>query len=220
MTSPWQYALTVGPLGVYLWVLASWQGGRHPHVVRGLTDFVLLAFGVGGVLVFGPFGQWLSRTFFRRPDLLDQVAILALFGLCTVFLARGARKRLVVYHVDADRLVATLDDILKQTGVRYTRTLEGFEDRSSSRGLQVEVTRWLRCAVVESYGHGSEALIREVRSPLRARLRAETTRPSWIAVGLYACSVLVTIVPLIGLFLTQPRAREALRVLLQRLQGG
>src|SRR5438309_1399111 len=61
MNGPWQYALTVGPLGFYLWVLGLWQSGRRPHVVRGLTDFTLLAFGVGGVLAFGPFGQLLAR---------------------------------------------------------------------------------------------------------------------------------------------------------------
>src|SRR5882757_922117 len=51
MSSPWQYALTVGPLGFYLWVLAVWQSGRRPRVVRGLVDFALLAAGLGGVVL-------------------------------------------------------------------------------------------------------------------------------------------------------------------------
>src|SRR6516165_2656550 len=61
MTSPLQYALMVGPLAFYLWLLACWNSGRSPRVVSGLVDHALLVFGVGGVLAFGPLGQLAAR---------------------------------------------------------------------------------------------------------------------------------------------------------------
>src|SRR5207244_13388422 len=90
MSGTWQYALTVGPLGFYLWVLALWQSGRHPRVVSGLVDHALLVFGVGGIIVFGPFGQLLARMIFGRPDVSDWVVIGAVLGLWATLVARRA----------------------------------------------------------------------------------------------------------------------------------
>jgi hypothetical protein len=219
MTGPWHYALTVGPLGFYLWVLAFWQSGRHPRVVNGLVDFALLAFGLGGVLAFGPFGQFLARSIFGQPDLLDWLVILSGLGLSASVFARKALHRVVVYHIDEPSLLAALDSVLSETGGHFARTIAGFEDREASRGLRVEFTGWLRCATVEAHGRDPESLIQDIRRRLRRKLATVPTRPSPIALGLYGTSILVMLVPLIGLFLTQPRARQALRVLLERLRG-
>ena len=163
MTSPWQYALTVGPLGFYLWVLALWQSDRHPRVVRGLVDFGMLAFGIGGVLAFGPFGQLLARMISPRPGLPsrgDRVVVLC--GSVHACTSVG-RDRLVVYHVDPECLIPALADVLRQNRLRFVKTMAGFEDVTSTRrGLRVEFTRWLRCATVEAHGLDAEALIREI----------------------------------------------------------
>src|SRR5436190_21041662 len=102
MASPWDYVLTVGPLGVYLGVVGYWQGGRCPRVVRGLVDFGLLAFGVGGALAFGPFGRLAASMLARRPvpAAADRLIVVALLGLWGCFFASRALSRLVVYHVD------------------------------------------------------------------------------------------------------------------------
>ncbi|MCA1686745.1 MAG: hypothetical protein LC745_12410 [Planctomycetia bacterium] len=212
MTSPWQYALTVGPLGFYLWVLASWQGDGHPRVIRGLADFALLA--------FGPFGATLARMLSPRPDVFDRVVVVSGLGLVGCLLACRALKRLVVYQVEADRLVPALDDVLRHTGGRFVRTIEGFEDVASGRGLRVDFTPRLRCAVVEAYGFDADGLIQTIRPLLALRLLKERSRPSSLARFFYGGSVLVMTAPLVGLFLTQPHAREALRGLLRHLEGG
>lgn len=220
MSSPWQYALTVGPLGFYLWVLALWQSDRHPRVVRGLVDFGMLAFGIGGLLAFGPFGQLLARMISPRPGLPAYLVIVSGLMLWASVLARRSLRRLVVYHVDADHLIPALADVLGQTGGRFVKTMTGFEDVSSARGLRVIFTRWLRCAVIEAHGLDAEGLIRALGPLLEHRLRSETTRRSAIAFSLFSASLLVMLAPLIGLFLTQPRARAMLRVWLERLRGG
>jgi hypothetical protein len=217
MASPWQYALTVGPLGFYLWVLAVWQSGRHPRVVRGLVDFGLLAFGVGGALAFGPFGQLVTSALYRRPGPADRLVVAAILGLGACLLARKAIHRLVVYQVDPEDLAPALEDVLARLGT-FARGLGGYEDRAARRGLRVETTRWLRCAVVEAYGHDPEGLIREVRPRLRQRLASVPSRPSRVAASLYGCAVFVMLAPVLALFLSQPRTREALRALIRRWQ--
>src|SRR4051812_23613728 len=67
MAPPLQQVLTFVPLAAYLYLLAIWQAGRSPRVVRGSTDVGLLALGVGGMVLFGPFGQTLARILFREP---------------------------------------------------------------------------------------------------------------------------------------------------------
>jgi hypothetical protein len=220
MSSPWLYALTVGPLGLYLWTLALWHSFRYPRVVSGLADYVLLSIGIGGVLAFGPFGQTVTRALFgHHPDLLDWMAVVSGLGLVASLGARRSLFRAVVYHVDAATLMGALDEVLHGVDGRFQRTLNGFEDRESGRGIVVDATGWLRSAVVEAYGRGAETLIQDVRPRLRERLRRVAVGPSRVAPVLYGLSLVVMTAPLVGMFLAQPRAREALRVLLERLRG-
>src|ERR1700733_2690036 len=96
MTSPAQLALMVTPLAAYLYLLAIWQAGRHPRVVAGSVDLWLLALGLGGVVLLGPFGRLLARTLFGHAGPL-QWLMLTLFGILVVGrLARGALRRLVI----------------------------------------------------------------------------------------------------------------------------
>ncbi len=217
MSPFWQYALTVGPLGVYLWVVAFWQGGRHPRVVRGPVDSGMLAFGVGGVLAFGPVGQAIARFLSPDPGLPQWAFLVSGLALWGCLIAWRAGRRLVVYHVDADRLISALADVLSRTGGRYVKTMAGFEDVRVARGVRVEATRRLRCAVVEAHGVDAARLIREIGPALEQRLRAETTRRSPIALSLYGVSVLVLVAPLVGLYLRRPRNRAVLRP--ERIKG-
>ena len=219
MTSPLQYALMVGPLAFYLWLLACWNSGQSPRVVSGLVDHALLVFGVGGVLAFGPLGQLAARLIFGKPDGYDWIFILAALGLVSTLLARRSLHRLVVYHVDAETITRVLEETLDDMDGRFEWTLGGFEDRASARGLRVEIGRRLRSALIEAYGSEPERLIQEVRSRLREALRGRKTAASAVAMTLFGSSIAVMVAPLIGLFLTQPKARAALRVWLERLRG-
>jgi len=220
MSSPWDYALAVGPLGAYLWVLAVWQSDRRPTVVRGLTDFALLAFAVLGLLTFGPVGQLLAKAVFRSPDLLDRLAVGSAFGIVACLFSVRALNRLVAYQVDPGVLTRALDDVLSRSDLHFTKTLGGYENRDAGRGLRVEFTPRLRCAVIEAYGLDPAGLIRAIRPQLRTRLGGETCPPSPVAAPLYAASLFVMLLPLVASFFARPEARAALRGLLERLRGG
>src|SRR5262249_26865019 len=104
MPSHWQLTASLGPLALYLFWLARAHGGRHPQVVSGPSDFALLALGLGGLVVFGPFGQVLVKILFGKPTALGWLTMTSGLALVAVLASRRAWRRLVVYHVDPDAL--------------------------------------------------------------------------------------------------------------------
>jgi hypothetical protein len=218
MTSPVQLALMVTPLAVYLYLLALWQAGRHPRVFSGGADVWFLALGLSGLVLFGPLGDWLAGLLSNSPRLLHRL-LLALIAILVVSrAARRSNQRLVVYHVDAHTLHTALNDCLGPD--RLIRTLGGYEDLAQPRGIRVEHSARWRWAAVEGFGSGAPALIAELAPRLRERLRREPTAPSEVSLVLFGLSALTMLIPLAGHLLAQPRARAALRVLLERLHGG
>lgn len=221
MTGSVQLALMVGPLALYLYILAIWQSARTARVIPGPWDFLLLVFGVSGLVVFGPIGQLLvvRMTPFGSPSPWAWLALFSSLGLLALPWLPRTFRRLVVYNTDPARLEATLRAILDELPGSFERTVRGFEDRVHRRGLVVEPTPWLRSVVVEAYGGEPESLIGAIGPRLRARLRHPNARPvavAWLLLGL--CMGLIA--PVLAVLLSRPQAREALRVLLEHLQGG
>jgi hypothetical protein len=222
MSSLWQYALSIGPLAVYLVLLARWHGGLHPRVVSGRADVALLTFGLGGLVLFGPFGQTMTGLLFGRPAPPGSAGWLALASGLTfvaLLLSRRASRQLVVYHIDAASLERALLETLEDVPGRYVRTINGFEDHSRARGVRVEVSsRWLT-ATIDAFGREPDRLIRELEGRLRRRFR-ETSSPrsrlGWVFVAGSGATLLL---PLVGRLLTQPAARAALRAFFERLPG-
>ena len=218
MTSPVQLVLTVAPLAVYLYLLAIWQAGRYPRVISGALDVSLLALGVGGLLLYGPFGQLVARMLFGRPDLVHWLILTLVANLIVWSLARRSSRRLVIYHVGAEELEDALAEVFEPE--TFLRTLIGYEDRNQAQGVRVEVSPRWQSAVIEAFGSDSSGLIRRYEPRIRERLRAVPAETTGVAAVFFGLSALTLLVPLTGSLLTQPRARAMLRVLLERLHGG
>jgi hypothetical protein len=218
MTGPLQLVVALVPLALYLYLLAIWQAGRRPRVLRGATDVVLLAAGVWGLILYGPFGQMLAQTLFGRPSPAHW-RVLTLTSVLLVFcLARRAARRLVIYHLDAATFEPVLGDLLEAE--QFHRTLHGYEDRARTRGLRVDVSPRWHWAVLEAYGSDPDGLIRELEPRLRDRLRDTTPRSTNVAVVFFGLSALTLLIPLVGLLLNQPHTRAALRAFLEHWRGG
>ena len=221
MTGSVQLALMLGPLAFYLYVLALWQSARTPRVVSGPLDFLMLVVGLSGLMVFGPIGNLLVVRLspFGKPNPWAWLALGASFGLLVLPWLPRSFRRLVIYNVDADRLDEVWAEVLATLPGSFLRTVRGFEDPVHRRGLTIDSSPRLRSVVVEAYGHDPETLIQAVGGRLRGRLRRPSGRPAavaWLLLGL--CMGLIA--PILVVLLTRPRAREVLRVLLERLQGG
>jgi hypothetical protein len=218
-----QLASMVGPLTVYLYVIAVWQSGRHPRIVSGFVDLALLLFGLSGLVLFGPVGRLLlvraGAGPFGAPSLWAWLALASSLSLLAVPWLPRSFRRLVIYNVDRDSVNLALRNTLQALPGDYAPTLRGFEDRKHHRGLSLEITAWGRTAVIEAYGDDPESLIVLVRQGLSVHLQPATSRPSpvaWALLGL--CMALIG--PVLVVLLSRPQTRAALRALMERLHGG
>jgi hypothetical protein len=222
MSLPMQVALTVGPLAIYFFIIGAWQSGKHPRVVSGPVDFAVLVFGVSGLLTVGPIGQVLMGLVFgHSPGPLA-------WGLWLLFLALWARvfsysasRRVVVYNLEPERLVRevglALDELPRP---RFTPRVGGFEATEDGTAVQVDGSRRLRVATVDSRGRDPQALIRALRPVLRERLSAIRCGPTRVTWGLFALSWLTMLAPLAAFLLTEPTALAAVRALWMRITRG
>src|SRR5690348_15210852 len=97
-----QLALMVIPLSLYLYVLGIWHSGRTPRVVAGPVDLGLLAFGLSGLLIFGPIGRlwpWHARGL---PGVWAWLALTAFVVLLALPWLPRSFRRLAVYNVDPE----------------------------------------------------------------------------------------------------------------------
>jgi hypothetical protein len=216
-----QLALMVGPLTVYLYVIAVWQSGRRPRIVAGPVDFAWLLFGLSGLVLFGPVGRILigRAAGLGAPSTWAWLALISSLVLVAAPWLPRSFRRVVIYNVDREGLDRALRDALQALPGSFVPTLRGFEDRLQQRGLLVELTPWTRSAVIEAYGTDPESFISLIRHGLQADLQPGLVKPSpvaWALLGL--CLGLIG--PVLVVLLSRPQTRAVLRPLMQRLHGG
>ena len=220
MSSVVQLLLTAGPLACYFLVLGLWRSGPSPRVVAGPVDFALLAFGVGGLVAFGPIGHWLVARLFPAPSLWAWMAVVTALWLAALLWAPRTARRLVVYHVDPAAFDAALAGALGDLPGQFAPTLRGFEDAKSGRGVAVERGARARTITIEAYGSRPEALIAALAPGLRARLRGTSPPRSRALAGWFVLAALTLLAPLAALVMSRPQVRAALWAVFQRLRGG
>ncbi len=213
MTGSARMGLALLPLAAYFFTLGIWQSGKRPRVIAGTTDFGLLAFGVGGLIAFGPVGQVVVGTVFPRPSLPAWLAVASLVGLLAMIAAIWTRKRLVVYNVEAADLDRALGQAMGDVSESTLRTVQGFEDISGRRGVTVETHRRLRVATIEAHGERPEALIQAIYPALIKRLSVVESPATRLAAIWFALSCATLTIPMSLALLARPEVRAALQKL-------
>jgi hypothetical protein len=217
MSSSLQYFLTVGPLAFYFFVLGVWQTGRRPRVVLGPTDVAMLAFGLGGLLVFGPIGHWLVDRLFPGPSVWAWLALPSLFCLLVLLWIPRAARRLVIYNVDRETLERALGEIIGALPVDFARTPHGYLDTNAGRTLNVEVGQRSRIAVIEAKGKDADAVIRAIARELHSKFRRVPARPTRLSRLWFVLAVLAML-PSFGLYFARHEFRAAVQSFFHRIQ--
>ena len=219
MTTAMQIALTATPLAAYFYTLGVFHSGKRPRLVSGPVDFGLMAFGLGGLVAFGPFGRAvLGRVVGEPTGPLAWSAWVVLVATWSFVLAWSASLRVTVYHVSPEDLGRAVGEALGQLGGRFSSTLNGFEDPSRKVGVSIKPLRWLRSGSVEAYGESADSLIRELTPWLRESLARSPQRGAGVSHALFGMACVTMLVPVSGFFFANPRAKEALRTLMHSLR--
>jgi hypothetical protein len=175
-----------------------------------------MAFGLGGLIAFGPFGlSVLARLVGNEVGLLAWSIWVAVVVLWSLVLAGSAALRVTVYHLTPEELDRAVREALTGIGGRFTPTIHGFEDAKREVGITVKSLPKLRAGSIEAHGKDAETLIAELKPRLREILAKSPQSPSKISHAMFGLACLVMLVPVTGFFLSNPRAKNALRALLE-----
>ncbi|MDB5352312.1 MAG: hypothetical protein JWN86_3559 [Planctomycetota bacterium] len=211
MSGSVRLALALLPLAAYCFVLGVWQSGKKPRIIAGPADFGLLAFGLGGLIAFGPVGQLVVGMVFPRPSLPAWLAVASFEGLVAMIVAIRTRKRLVVYNVEAADLDRAVGLAMESIAGTASRTVRGFEDIPGHRGVTVEVSPRLRIGVMESHGEQPERLTEAIHPVLLARLSEVPSRTTPLAVVWFSLSFVALLIPVSVALMARPEVRAVIR---------
>jgi hypothetical protein len=219
MTSEMQIVLAATPLAGYFYALCVFHGGKRPKMVSGPVDVGLLAFGLGGLVAFGPFGRAvLGRLVGEPAGPMAWTIWLGVVALWSLVLAGSASLRISVYHVGPKELERAIAEALGHVPGQFSPTLNGFEDTKRGVGLTLKTLSWLRSGGIVVYGREPEILIRELKPQLKAALARFPQRSSAVTHIMFGLACLAMLVPFSNVLLTNPRAKDALRALLHSLR--
>jgi hypothetical protein len=219
MTPAMQIALTATPLAVYFYALGVFHSGRRPRMVAGPVDVGLLAFGLGGLIAFGPFGRAvLGRLVGADVGTFAWAIWVGVVALWALVLAGSASLRVTVYHIDSWELERAVHESLGQLEGQFSPTLHGFEDTKRGVGIHLKPIRFLRTVGVEAYGREPDLLIRELRPILRASLSGFPQKASGVSHALFGMACLTMLFPVAGFLIANPRAKDALKTLMHSLR--
>ena len=202
MTPTTRLILALVPLAAYFVLLGVLHSSRRPRVVAGPVDLGSLAFGLGGLIAFGPFGGLVVHSVFPGPNLPAWLAMASLVALLAMMIAARARNRLVVYNVDGQTLTDAVGKVMSEVASPIACTLHGYEDVRGRRGLTVEVGPWFGWGTVTAYGEGPEMLIDTIRPGLSAHLGTKPQRRAQLRMiwfGLAVASVALLMVGILVL---------------------
>ena len=92
------FALALLPLVLYLAFLTYLHFRKTPTVLNGSVDFTLLAWGLFGLITFGPGRLVIPIYVFAAWGVFSWVFWIGFYFLITIALARQFKDRVVVYH--------------------------------------------------------------------------------------------------------------------------
>jgi hypothetical protein len=120
MMDPFRLCVALGPLAVYLLVLALANFSRRPVVVSGARDTAGLGFATSGLLFVGPIELGLQLLPIADP-LYAWILILVLYALFVTLAVLLAAPRIVIYNVALERLRPALADVVNEldSGARW-----------------------------------------------------------------------------------------------------
>ena len=219
MTLAVQIALTATPLSAYFYALGVFHSGKRPRMISGPADAGLLTLGAGALVGFGPFGQAvIGRVVGQGAGWISWTVWIGILILWSFVFAASAVRRISVYNVSGDEFDTALRAAITHLDGKFSKTLHGFEDQTRQVGITVTPSPRLHSASLETYGKDAEVLVAELKPWLKLALDQVPRRPSRFSHAMFGFAGLVIFLPVVGYFLANPRAKDALRTLLHSLR--
>lgn len=188
-----EWAMILLPLTIYL-IWLGFEVGRkkHPYVLNGVWDTLLLVMALSGILCLGP-PTWLISRFAIQGWGAYAVAYaiyLLVVSLLSLWWIRSGRRSLVIYNIDPGAFQATFQPILDTSGMKFQMTPGHVSFEGQKLLIDLEPTPSLFCVTLSWAGDAQ--LWNRIEESLRSALSdLQTTRnPAGALIPLYAAVLL------------------------------
>ena len=111
MLDPFRLCVALGPVVIYLFLLAAINLFRRPLLVSGTRDAAALALAVSGLVFIGPADLFLPVSASIAFGPFVWVFVIGLYALSMALMLLLLRPRLVVYNISAQELRPVLADL-------------------------------------------------------------------------------------------------------------
>lgn len=111
---PLHFAIAMGPLAVYFFLLGIINLSRRPFVTTGARDTAALGIAVCGFVVAGPMELFMPAAAAAKFEGWVWLLLIAFYGLCLTLLVLLMRPRLVVYNTTVNQLHPMLDKLVNE----------------------------------------------------------------------------------------------------------
>ena len=218
---PLHASIALGPLGVYLLLLAILNASRRPFLTTGGQDTAALCVAVSGLVVIGPmelFWPDAADAYFSSLGIgwFVWVLLVALYMLCVTLFVLMSRPRLVIYNLTRQDLRNILEEIVPQLDAEARWAGDSVLLPNLGINLTMESRGLLRCVQLVSAGprqdFGDWA---RLEAALSARLRDTRSLFNPGAIVQFFCAAAIFV--LIG-YLLVSHGQDVARTLLEMLR--
>lgn len=109
---PFRGSLALGPVAVYMLLLAILNITRRPFMTTGARDLAALGVALAGLVVVGPIELFMPNTAANRFGPYVWLLMGTFYVLCLTLLVLMSRPRLVIYNMTLDQLRPTLSGLV------------------------------------------------------------------------------------------------------------
>ena len=167
---PLHLCIALGPIGVYLLLMATLNLSPRPFLTTGTRDTVALAIAVCGLVMAGPMELFMpeaAAVYFRA---WIWIPLITLYLLCATLAAMLMRPRLVIYNVTVEHLRPLLERVASDLDDQ--RVWSGNSLRLPRLGIQLHLESFVPMRNVQLVAVGAEQDLAGWRA-LETRLRQE-----------------------------------------------
>jgi hypothetical protein len=187
--------LALGPLSIYLLLLAAINLSRRPFLVTGARDLAALGVGVSGLVVVGPLELLLPEDAVHVYQSYVWLLLLVMYALCVSLMVLMARPRLTIYNVQVDELRRVLDEAIERLKIEPCWAGNSLSLPSLKVELHLESSPVTRNASLVANGdEQSYSGWRQLQLAVAASLRSHDVapNPAGVAMALAAAFMLAT----------------------------
>lgn len=105
-------SIALGPLAVYLLLLAFVNLSNRPFLTTGARDLAALGMAIAGFIVAGPMELFLPEAATNRFGGYVWVFLLAFYGLCLTLVVLLTRPRLIIYNTNPEQMRSILAEVV------------------------------------------------------------------------------------------------------------